>query len=148
MLASRTLDAFRANFLTTSAIAGRTPPLHSPGCVNHLPDGKSLFPIMFRLSNHSSLKFLGVIFRRTPNPRTVLHAVSLPIFSRHMLYGGQALHGYIIFPSPSQTLVPSIFLSNNARSLQYVHCILRSTWECAILRSQNCYELLPACTVF
>ena len=34
-------------------------------------------------------------------------AVSLPIFSRHMLYGGQAFHGCIIFPSPGR-IRPSV----------------------------------------
>jgi len=34
----------------------------------------------------SSLEFLGVMFRRTPIPRTAPHAVSLPICSRHALW--------------------------------------------------------------
>jgi len=120
--------AQRSNFRTSSVTAGRTSPLHSPGWVSHLPDGKPLLPFTFRLCNHSFPEFRGVMFRRTPIPRTARLAVSLLIFSRHMLYGGHALHGYIILPSsgrPRALRYSPMFLSNNTQNLQYVPCTLR-----------------------
>ena len=69
------------------------------------------------------------MFRRTPIPRTVHLAVSFSIFSRYVLYGGQALHhSCIILSSLSRTralrYLP-MFLSNNAQNFRYVSCTLR-----------------------
>jgi len=110
--------------------AGRTPLLYSPDWVSHLSDGKLLSPIAFGCAitpfwsfvascscNHSFPEFRGVIFRRTSIPWTAHLAVLFPIFSRHMLYGGQALHSCIILPSSGRTRAlryPPMFLSNNA----------------------------------
>jgi len=85
--------------------------------------------------------------------RTALHAVLLPICSRHTFCGGQVLHGYIILPNPGQTRVlqyAPIFLSNNVQSLQCASWTLLPSeiLRLATLRGQNCYKLPRTFTVF
>jgi len=105
------------NFQSSSVTAGRTPPLHSPGWINHFPNGKSLLPIAFRLCNHSFLKFHSVMFRRTPISRTARLAISLPIFSHAIWWSGPL---WLHHPPES---CPPMFFSNNVQSLRYVLCI-------------------------
>jgi len=136
-----------ALFRSSSVIAGRTPLLHSPGWVSHLPDGKPLSPIAFRLCNQSFLEFRGVMFRRTPIPRIACLTVSLPIYSRHAIWWSGSSWLDHLLESWSNSC-PSVFLSNNAHSPRYVPCTVRliGISRRVILCGQNCYELPLICT--
>jgi len=57
--------------------------------------------------------------------------VSLPIFSRHMLYSGQTFHGCIILPSPGRT----------QHALRCLPICSIGISHRIILCDQNCYEL-------
>ena len=72
----------------------------------------------------------GVSWRHVPTHTNPADCASRgpPIFSRHMLYDGQVLHGCIILPNPDRTRAlrySPMFLSNNVQNLQYMPCMLR-----------------------
>jgi len=105
-----------------------------------------LSSIAFRC-NHSFLEFRGIMF--PPIPQTARLAVLLPIFSRHMLYGGQVLMGlhYPLKSWPNSCPSVSFDILLEQRSEPPV-CALHTTlnWNLASrYYSWPCYELLLIC---